>query len=197
MKILYKGKGDTSNPDSFRGVVLQNTIFKLFARILNERLPTMVDQHIPECQFDFRKGRSTLQAVTYVLTQIEEALRHPKGKYYTVFVDFKKAFDLMDRKILMGKLKTMIGNDHPLTIIIETFLMCNYIQIQNNAATSRKITQTIGVLQADPISPTLFNIYTADVTKIIKEVWEPPTVIQTTGLLPSVTIIQTARLLRS
>jgi hypothetical protein len=103
MKILYKGKGDTSNPDSFRGIVLQNTTFKLFTRILNERLLTMVDQHIPECQFGFRKGRSTLQAVTYLLTQIEDALRHPRGKYYTVSVDFKKAFDMIRQKNIDGK----------------------------------------------------------------------------------------------
>jgi hypothetical protein len=69
-----------------------------------------------------------------LLEQIEDAPRHPKGKYYTVFVDFKKAFELIDRKILMGKLKTMIGNDHPLTRIIDKFLLCNYIQIQNSAA---------------------------------------------------------------
>ena len=90
LKILYKGKGDTKSPVSFRGVVLENTTLKMFSKIINDRHVALVDQDIllPN-QIQEREEYSS----SYLIEQIEEALRHLRGKYYTVLVDFKKAFD--------------------------------------------------------------------------------------------------------
>ncbi|KAJ4451798.1 hypothetical protein ANN_03270 [Periplaneta americana] len=111
LRILYKGKGDRASPDSFRGVALENTFFKVFTTILNRRLIEATEGNIPDHQFGFIKGRSTLHAVKYLMDQIEDTLRHPGGKYYTVFVDLKKAFDSLNRGKLIEKLKGMIGED--------------------------------------------------------------------------------------
>ena len=61
IKIIPKGKGDTSNQDSYRGIALENSAFKIFSKILTKQITTMVDKYIPECQFGLRKGRSTIQ----------------------------------------------------------------------------------------------------------------------------------------
>ena len=71
-KIIHKGKGDTSNQDSYRGIALENSAFKIFSKILTKQITTMVDKYIPECQFGFRKGRSTIQAVNYLIDSIED-----------------------------------------------------------------------------------------------------------------------------
>jgi hypothetical protein len=76
------------------------TIFKVFTRIVTSRLYKRTEQKIPEEQFGFRKGRSTLHASANLLEDIQEALRHHKGKLYAVFMDYKKAFDLLDRKVI-------------------------------------------------------------------------------------------------
>lgn len=168
IKVLYKGKGDADNPNSYRGVALENSVFKIFTKVLTNRLDKETTSQIPECQFGFRRGRSTLQAVRCLLDEIEEALRVPKGKYHVVFIDYTKAFDMIDREKLMNKLKGMIGDQHYISKILEHILIYNIIEIEDGISTSNEIRQTNGVLQGDPISPLLFNIATADITDIIK-----------------------------
>jgi hypothetical protein len=34
MKVLYMGKGSVSNPDSYRGIALENSGFKVFMMLL-------------------------------------------------------------------------------------------------------------------------------------------------------------------
>ena len=170
MKVLYKGKGDPENPNSYRGIALENSAFKIFMKILTSRLEEPTENQIPECQFGFRRNKVTLQAVKFVVDEIEEALRGITGKpkYLAVFIDYKKAFDLLDRKKVMNKVKRFIGDTHPLSSILNNIMAYNFIEIDDGVTTTPKIRQTNGVLQGDPISPLLFNIATADITDILK-----------------------------
>ena len=161
MKLLYKGKGDPEDPNNYRGVALENTMFKILTKILTDRLTTTVDSLIPENQFGFRPHRSTIQAITALLEAIEEALRHPRGKYHVVFIDYSKAFDLLDRSIITTKLREIVGEENTTTRLIGDMLKNNKIIIKDAVSESEEITQTNGVLQGDPLSPLLFNITTA------------------------------------
>ena len=58
----------------------------------------MVQREIPEEQFGFMKGKSTLHAVKCIQEDIEDALKLPKGKLHAVFIDYAKAFDFLNRK---------------------------------------------------------------------------------------------------
>lgn len=60
IRVLFKGKGNREDPNSYRGVALENNTFKMFTRIITDRLTQAIDHIIPEEQFGFRKGRSTL-----------------------------------------------------------------------------------------------------------------------------------------
>lgn len=60
LKTLYKGKGNTEDIDSYRGIALENTSLKIFMKIITNRLSELTNEAIPECQFGFRKGKSTL-----------------------------------------------------------------------------------------------------------------------------------------
>ena len=105
-----------------------------------------------------------------MMGSIEEALRHPKGKLYVVFIDYSKAFDMINRQKLMHKIENSFGKNHYLTNTIRKIMESNKIIIDNNLNMPEPLTQTNGVLQGDPISPHLFNVMTADiVTSIYKE----------------------------
>jgi hypothetical protein len=74
---------------------------------------------------------------------------------------------MLNRAKLVAKLENVIGPDHALTRILRDILAYNYVQIDDNIAISRYITQTNEVLQGDPLSPLLFNIATIDSAQAI------------------------------
>ena len=115
INLIYKGKGDIQCPDSYRSIALGNAIAKLYTKIINNRLTEETDHLIPEEQYGFRKGRSTLQAIANLHADIQDALRQENGKLYTVFIDYSKAFDSLVRRNIKGKLEEMLGKDNYLT----------------------------------------------------------------------------------
>ena len=77
---------------------------KLFKSILNERLTAYCDQNkiISENQTGFRIGYSTVDHI-FVLKCIIDLLSWEKKKLYCLFVDYKKAFDVVWREGLWYK----------------------------------------------------------------------------------------------
>ena len=71
---------------------MENNPFKVFTKLITERIRLTIEEQLPESQFGFRRGRSTLTAVELLL---KKHLGIPR-KDYTVFIDFTKAFDLLD-----------------------------------------------------------------------------------------------------
>ena len=57
---LYK-KGNVEDAANYRPIALLNTIYKLYAAILQKRLATGLDDKLWETQYGFRKKRSTAQ----------------------------------------------------------------------------------------------------------------------------------------
>ena len=124
----------------------------------------------PQEQYGFIPGRSTTQAIQKVLEYIGEALRQPRGCAYATFVDYQKAFDGVNRNILLRKLRTLLGPESQPLKFISSILESNEISISDGHLESMNIAQTNGVLQGDPLSPMLFNVLTNDiVTKITTE----------------------------
>ena len=68
IKVLYKGKGKTDSPDSYRGIALENVMFKVFTKIIATRIAGIVDSKLPDFQFGFRRGHSTIHAIKNLMT---------------------------------------------------------------------------------------------------------------------------------
>ena len=108
IKLLYKGKGNVSSPESYRGIALESLVFKLFTRLLTERLSSLVEPLLPDEQFGFRRGRSTIIAAGNLLRDIHQKIEEHK-KLYVLFIDYTKAFDTVNRCALIKKLENLIG----------------------------------------------------------------------------------------
>ena len=78
IKLLYKGKGDTSNPESYRGMALESVGFKLLTRLIAQRMSDLGEPILSEDQFGFQKNRSTLMAVGCLLKDIQERSTSPR-----------------------------------------------------------------------------------------------------------------------
>ena len=101
---LYKNKGSMTDPDNYRGITLLSCTGKLFTACLNHRLSCYVEENIlGEEQAWFREGYSTIDHV-FVLHIIIELYKSVHKRVYCAFVDYRKAFDSINRPLLWQKL---------------------------------------------------------------------------------------------
>ena len=82
-----------------------NVSGKLYSCVLNKRLTDWVEEHglINEAQAGFRRNYSTIDHIFTLLALVQRQLLN-HAKLYVAFIDFKKAFDLVDRSCLWAVL---------------------------------------------------------------------------------------------
>src|SRR5690606_10015147 len=112
--ILYKGKGDIANPNSYRGISLLCCAFKVLTKIITWRLEAATFGSIPEEQHGFQKGRSVDTAIKILLQDARNRLSQPRSPLYIVYVDFTKAFDSIPRKFILQRLREIGIDDGPM-----------------------------------------------------------------------------------
>ena len=153
-----KGKGPLSEPDSYRGVALQCVVLKLYTYILNHRVGNWAETEgvIPDQQHGFRKNRSTITAIKLLNQYVSEALATPKTPLYVIFVDFKKAFDSVNRSIMLCKLKE-VGLPGKVIRAIWPIIRENFVQITTAECLSNSVTQNVGLAQGECLSPLLYS----------------------------------------
>jgi hypothetical protein len=88
---IYK-KGDKADCNNYRGISLLSTAYKLLSNILLARLTLYVNEIIGDHQCGFRRNRSTMDQIFYIL-QIPEKKWEYNGTVHQLFIDFKKAYD--------------------------------------------------------------------------------------------------------
>jgi len=162
IKPLYKNKGSAEDPDNYRGITLLSCIGKLFTSCINVRLSEYVELAgiLGEEQAGFRRGYSTLDHA-FVLHSLVELYLFRKKRIYCAFVDYKKAFDLVDRSSLWSKLIASGINGNIIKVIYNLY---------DNAKSCIKLGNTIsnffpcniGVRQGENLSPLLFAIFLND-----------------------------------
>jgi hypothetical protein len=99
-------KGDVDNSDNYRGVALTSVVSKVYTNILNKRLTNWAKSQdvIMEEQAGFRAGYSTMDHIFTLFSVVQKYLYKNK-KLFVAFVDFKKAFDSVNRNCLWTVLR--------------------------------------------------------------------------------------------
>jgi hypothetical protein len=157
--VIPKGKGDPSNPSSWRGISKKCVAGKLLSSLVATRLYEYLDRcHLlPPCQHGFLRGLSTETAVNQLLGFIKERLSKPKRPLYVCFVDFKAAFDSASRSSVISSLANL-GITGRILRLIMSMLGENGVVIQDGLSELPEFTQTTGLPQGDNISSILFVI---------------------------------------
>ena len=97
---LYKSKGEKSVCDNHRGITLLESVGKVLARLLLNRLQEEIcPVIIPESQCGFRSERGCVDMV-FSARQVQEKCIEQQMSLYQVFVDLTKAFDTVNRDAL-------------------------------------------------------------------------------------------------
>ena len=91
---IYKGKGEKTNADNYRGITLLSCLGKLFTSLLNDRIGKFCEDNstLLENQAGFRRSYSTVDQI-FLLQNIVDLYLEQKKRLYCVFIDYRKAFD--------------------------------------------------------------------------------------------------------
>ena len=85
-------QGDKADPGNYRGITLLSTVGKIFCKILNDRVGTMLEKEekISEGQAGFRPNRSCVDHI-YALSKIIQGRKDAGLTTYCFFLDVQKA----------------------------------------------------------------------------------------------------------
>ena len=120
-------------------------MYELFTGIIYQNLRTWVDRNkiLTASKYDFRRKLSPIDVVLH----LEKAVKHNircDGKYYACFIDYEKAFDFLNRNLLLTKLKKL-GLHGNMLHTIKSVLICNFQQIFDGEFLSNEIQLKTGV----------------------------------------------------
>ena len=157
MAILKPNKPEDS-PKSYRPISLLCVPCKVLERLLLARLNPVVDPQLPNEQAGFRRGRSTVQQILKLTSDIEESFEQ-KQKTGVVLVDLTAAYDTVWHQALALKLLTTIPDRHLVRFIINILSNRSFKLKTSSGQTSPLRILKNGVPQGSTLSPLLFNIY--------------------------------------
>ena len=149
-------KGDLTRCTNYRAISLSQIAFKIYNRLILNRIRPVIDKLLHPNQNGFHHGRSTSSHLL-ALRRIIEELRNHKKEAVITFIDFKKAFDSIDRSKM---LKILAAYGIPSEIVNAIRLM--YEKTSALLATPEVNTDIFqvdtGVLQRNPLTSFLFII---------------------------------------
>ena len=167
MFFFVHKNGPCDDPANYRSLAIEDPILKIFTSFLCNRLNEFCEKRslLPAFQFGFRKNLSTASATMILKNCIENCLGRGK-RVHACFVDFKKAFDLVDRGLLSKKLQ-LLGIPYQFVKVIFETLQNIRFQVRSNNSLSDPFETHNGVPQGDPLSPLLFSLFIADLPKAL------------------------------
>ena len=155
---LYK-KGERDQISNYRPISILPTFSKIFEKCIKSRLVNyFVENNIfNPTQFGFRENVSTQDAIVFVMEKIYENLNDKKSTL-SVFIDFSKCFDVLNRGILARKLDAYGIRGIALDLIV-SYLGGRLQAVRMGNFLSDFKENEHGVTQGSVLGPLLFLIY--------------------------------------
>ena len=161
---------DPCVPLNYRGISLLSCVYKMFSSLLNLRMTDHCERngYIVDEQNGFRPKRSCQDHI-YVLSSVIRNRKSRGQSTYCAYIDFKKAFDWVNRDLLLYKLSTLFDIHGRLFNNLANIYSMSNSQLRLNGLLTETFDVTSGVRQGDVMSPILFSMFLNDLATGIKE----------------------------
>lgn len=158
--ILYSCRDDVIFELILNSFSLLCHTYKLFERILLNKLCPAIDDQLIKEQAGFRPGKSCTGQVLYLTQYIENEFEDKKVTGIS-FIDLSSAYDTVNHGLLLYKVYQITG-DYRFTQINQTLLSNRRFFVTLAGKNSRWRNIRNGLPQGSVLAPMLFNIYTND-----------------------------------
>ena len=153
---------DTSNLDNYRPISILSILSKPLEKHMHDHLQRYTETHslLHPFQSGFRQGHSCETAVIRLCDKWLKAIDN-RDLVGAVFLDLRKAFDLVNHNILVKKLSCYFPS-HSIISFLSSYLSDREQAVCFNGSFSHAVNIINGVPQGSILGPLLFGIYIND-----------------------------------
>lgn len=149
-------KGDKQECSNYRGISLLNVAYKILSTILCERMKPYMATNIGSYQCGFRPGKSTTDQMFTLRRILERTLEYQIDTYH-LFVDFKAAYDSINREELFTAMSEF-GIPHKLISLCRMTVANTRCTIKGSEDDAATFETKNGFRQGDALSCDFFNL---------------------------------------
>ncbi len=154
--IPKSSTNDPRIPLNYRGLSILNCMYKMYSSVLNNRVLSFLEENgvLHEEQNGFRRKRSCSDHIFTLSSLVRNKLNEGKN-IFAAFVDFRKAFDLVHRDMLLYRMLEY-GVDGKMYSAIRSIYKEASCAVRINDTMTNWFETSQGVKQGDNLSPTCF-----------------------------------------